>query len=260
VDNAAIFELRGNGNTLAELISLAGGGRVHANLSSAQLERIDPNLPKAPRQVVSIDLIASGESLMRDGDVLTIFKAAPQFANAVTLRGNVAMPLRHPYTPGMRVSHLIPEREALITPDYYLRKNRLVQYGEGRRVNQAEAELSVRNLVDEPNWEYATVERLDEGRIMTRLLPFHLSKAIIERDPAHDLVLLPGDVVTIFSNRDVRGPQARTNRLVRLEGEIDRPGFYQLNPGETLQALLRRAGGLTPQAFVYGLEFLDCTS
>ncbi len=33
-----------------------------------------------------------------------------------------------PYTAGMRVRDLIPNREALITPDYYQRKNQLVQF------------------------------------------------------------------------------------------------------------------------------------
>jgi hypothetical protein len=40
-----------------------------------------------------------------------------------------------------------------------------------------------------------------------------------------------------------------------VEGEVDRPGVYQLRPGETLRALLQRAGGVTPQAYLYGTEF-----
>jgi protein involved in polysaccharide export with SLBB domain len=61
-------------------------------------------------------------------------------------------------------------------------------------------------------------------------------------------------VVTIFNNKDIRGPQSRGTRLVRVEGEVERPGVYQLAPGETLRAVVARAGGLTPQAYVYGLE------
>ena len=41
----------------------------------------------------------------------------------MTLRGNVATPLRYPYKPGMRIRDLIPEKEALITPEYYRRQN-----------------------------------------------------------------------------------------------------------------------------------------
>jgi protein involved in polysaccharide export with SLBB domain len=264
VDTAAVYELKPGGSSLAEVLALAGGNRVQANLKNAQLDRIDPENPKTPRRVLNVDLADAPLTLMRDGDMLTVFSAVAQFSNAVTLRGNVAAPLRYPYTPGMRISQLIPEREALITSDYYVRKNRLVQFTDrrsgvdpreaGRAVDSREAELTIRNLVDEPNWEYATVERLDADRISTRLLPFHLGKAVLLHDPSEDLALEPGDVVTIFSSKDIKGPQARVNRLVRVEGEIDRPGVYQLQPGETLRGLLTRAGGFTPQAYVYGLE------
>ena len=43
------------------------------------------------------------------------------------MKGHVAQPLRYPYTPGMRIRDLIPDREALISPDFYRRKNLLVQ-------------------------------------------------------------------------------------------------------------------------------------
>ncbi len=255
VDTPAIYELKPKGNTVGELIAISGGNRVHANLLRAQLERIDPTALKAPRSVVTVDLQQAKSTPLRDGDVLTVFAVSPQFANAVTLRGNVAASLRYPFTLGMRISDLIPEREALITPDYYLRKNRLVQFVEGRRTGNREGELSVKNLVDEPNWEYATIERLDTDRISTRLIPFNLGKAVLLQDPENNLLLQAGDIVTVFSTRDIRGPQARVNRMVRVEGEVDRPGVYQLQPGETLKALLQRAGGLTPQAYLYGLDF-----
>ena len=255
VDSSAIFELKPGGSSLAELLTLAGGNGVQADSTKVQLERIDASLLNKPRRVVTVDMADPSRVPMQDGDILTLFPVLPRFANAVTLRGNVAAPLRYAFTPGMRISQLIPEREALITRDYYTRKNRLVQFTEQRLDGVREAELSIRNLVDEPNWEYATVERLDEDRISTKLLSFHLGKAVLEHDPREDLTLQPGDIVTIFSQKDIRGPQARVNRLVRVEGEVDRPGVYQLLPGETLRSLLRRAGGFTPQAYVYGLEF-----
>jgi polysaccharide biosynthesis/export protein len=42
---------------------------------------------------------------------------------------------------------------------------------------------------------------------------------------------------------------------VSVEGEVSAPGIYQLSPGETLRQMLQRAGGLTPQAYLYGLDF-----
>jgi DNA uptake protein ComE-like DNA-binding protein len=67
--------------------------------------------------------------------------------------------------------------------------------------------------------------------------------------------LLPGDVVTIMSQNDLRLPQERQSRLVRVEGEVAAPGVYQAEPGETLPQLLRRLGGITAQAYVFGTEF-----
>jgi protein involved in polysaccharide export with SLBB domain len=42
---------------------------------------------------------------------------------------------------------------------------------------------------------------------------------------------------------------------VRVEGEVNAPGIYQIEPGETLHHLLSRVGGLTPQAYLYGTVF-----
>jgi len=36
---------------------------------------------------------------------------------------------------------------------------------------------------------------------------------------------------------------------------VNSPGVYQLAAGDTLKTVLARAGGFTPQAYVYGLEF-----
>jgi hypothetical protein len=42
---------------------------------------------------------------------------------------------------------------------------------------------------------------------------------------------------------------------VRVEGEVAAPGIYQALPGETLPQLLRRLGGISPQAYVFGIDF-----
>lgn len=255
LDTPAVYELKGREESITQVLTYGGGTRASTNTSTAQLERIDTSNPKAPRSVSTIDLGAASSTTLRDGDMLTLFGVSPQFANAVTLRGNVAAPLRYPYTPGMRISQLIPDRDALITPDYYLRKNKLVQFTESRDISQIRLERDVRNIVDEPNWEYAAIERLDTDRVTPQIIAFNLGKAVIEHDPQNDLVLQPGDVVTIFGRNDIRNPVASQTRLVRVEGEVRAPGVYQLLPGETMQRLIGRVGGLTPEAYVFGTEF-----
>lgn len=257
LDTPAIYELKPEGEPISTVLGYGGGTRASTNLKTAQLERIDSSQPKAPRTVTTLDLANANQTTLRDGDVVTLFAVAPQFANAVTLRGNVAAPLRYPFTPGMRVSQLIPDRDALITPDYYVRKNKLVQFTEATATNVSTQMLTrdVKNIIDEPNWEYAAIERLDPKTLTMQLISFNLGKAVNQKDPANDLELQPGDVVTIFGRADIRNPIGKQTRLVRVEGEVAAPGIYQVMPGETLHKLIAKAGGLTPQAYVYGTEF-----
>jgi protein involved in polysaccharide export with SLBB domain len=128
-----------------------------------------------------------------------------------------------------------------------------------RRLARGEGEdrirTQVKNVLDEINWDYAVVERLDQADLSTILLPFNLGRAIIDSDPAHNLLLEPGDIVTVFSKTDINVPLLKQTRLVRLEGEFAHSGVYQAQPGETLRQLVARAGGLTPAAYVFGSEF-----
>jgi polysaccharide biosynthesis/export protein len=290
LDQAAIYELKSPNETVRDLLRYAGGAPVLANRSRAQLERIDTTLSPQARTVEEFRIDDAGLlKPLRDGDLLTLLPISPRFANAVTLKGHVAQPLRSAHQPGMRIRDLIPDREALISPDFYRRKNLLVQViepdpeerpGAGGRAgaqaslgsqrtpgertdSAAAANLAAANrakktpaaLFDELNWDYAVIERLIEKDLSTQVIPFNLGKAVLHGDPAHDLELMPGDVVTVYSQKDVRVPVARQTRLVTIEGEVAAPGVYQLLPGETLKGLIGRAGGFTPHAYVYGMDF-----
>jgi protein involved in polysaccharide export with SLBB domain len=152
----------------------------------------------------------------------------------------------------MRIRDLIPEREALITADYYSRKNLSVLSGP---VLQGKLAYDVRRLADEINWDYAVIERLDRDQLSTTLIPFNLGKALLDNDASNNLPLAPGDVVTVFSKSDVAAPAGRRPVVVSLEGEFRSAGVYQAQPGETLRQLVVRIGGLTPDAYVFGAEF-----
>ena len=281
-DHGAIYELK-PASKVKDILGLGGGLSALASQQKALLERIAANAnptQKAAREVQNITLNAQGlEQGLQDGDVLTLLPISPAFANAVTLQGTVSQPLRHPWMSNMRISDLIPDREALITPDYYKRKNKLVQsidpkdardprdareflsenleVGKLKDAKDAGKEVSQRinSMVDQINWDYAVVERLNTKDLRVELIPFNLGKAVLQKDPAHNLVLQPGDVVTILSSTDVQLPAERKTRLVRIEGEVAAPGVYQTKPGETLTQLIQRVGGLTPQAYLYGTEF-----
>ena len=257
LDQAAIYELKTAGSsTVQEILGLGGGMSVLASTHKALIERIDPTKTPA-RQVENLLLDAQGmQSVLRDGDIVTLLGISPAFANAVTLQGNVAAPLRYQWFEGMKIRDLIPETNALITSDYYQRKNILVQSIDESQTKGAgkDVEKRVRSMVDQINWDYAVVERLDKKQLKTQLISFNLGRAILQGDETQNLTLEPGDVVTILSEKDLKLPADRQTRLIRVEGEVIAPGLYEIQPGETMVDLIQRIGGVTPQAYLYGMQ------
>jgi protein involved in polysaccharide export with SLBB domain len=273
VNNPAVFELNGP-TTLGTLMGYAGGLATTAQSKQMTVERIDR---RQGRIVDQLDYsAAAAQRPVKDGDLVSVLAILPKFDNAVTLRGNVATPLRYPWHSGMRIRDLIPDKDALITPEYYRRQNLAVRTDLNRKaqpavpnregqtadelrtstaVTQRKLTADVRNLGDEINWDYAVIERLNRADLSTSLIPFNLGKAILENDPSQNLPLVPGDVVTVFSKTDVAAPIERRPVVVSLEGEFAHAGVYQARSGETVRQIVARVGGLTPQAYIYGTEF-----
>jgi protein involved in polysaccharide export with SLBB domain len=110
----------------------------------------------------------------------------------------------------------------------------------------------VRRYAPEINWDYAIIQRVNPQDLTSKLIWMNPRKAILERDEESNLELEAGDIVTIFSQRDISVPQADRSQYVIVEGEVMRPGIYKLETNETLRSVLKRAGGLTPDAYVYG--------
>ena len=111
------------------------------------------------------------------------------------------------------------------------------------------------NLYDEINWDYAVIERLNRKDLNVTLIPFNLANVLNnDKDPDNQL-LQPGDVVTVFSVSDFRVPISKRRIMVRIEGEVSKPGVYQAKAGESLSSIVQRAGGLTHDAYLYGSGF-----
>lgn len=117
VNVPAIYELNRT-TTLGEAIEAAGGLATTAAGDKAIVERIENRTARRIEQF-SLDVAGLSQPL-QDGDLIRIVSLSPRFENAVTLRGNVAQPGRYPWRPGMRVSDLIPDREFLLTRDFWL--------------------------------------------------------------------------------------------------------------------------------------------
>jgi protein involved in polysaccharide export with SLBB domain len=113
----------------------------------------------------------------------------------------------------------------------------------------------IRIPAPEIDWSYAVIERLNPTTLKAELLPFNLGKLVLDHDPTQNLELQQGDIVTILNQRDILVPQAEQTKFVRLEGEFPGAGVYSVKPGETLEQLVARAGGLTSNAYLYGSSF-----
>jgi len=103
----------------------------------------------------------------------------------------------------------------------------------------------------EINWEYAVIERIDDQDLSTRLIPFRLASAINDPASGDNQLLKAGDVITILSRADLELPIEKHSSFIRVGGEVNAPGVYRVNPGETLRDVVVRAGGLTSHSYLY---------
>jgi len=126
VNKPAIYELKSQGDTtMDDALELAAGLSNVASRQRVRLERVDDH---RRRSMTEIALDARGRAtVMQDGDLLEIDAVVSQYKDAVTLRGNVANPGRYTWKPGMRVRDLLPDKDALITRDYWLKRSQLGQ-------------------------------------------------------------------------------------------------------------------------------------
>ncbi len=257
VNTPAIYELKTATDTIESLLDYAGGTPVVADPRRAFLERIDASRNQ-PRTVEQFALTGEGlKKTLKNGDVLNITSITPEFSNAVVLRGNVDQAVRAPFKPGMRVSDLIPSRQYLISRNSIKRQNGVVNAGAEGASNEAGDNIASRigGLIDEINWDYAVVERINRADLSVSLVPFNLGNVFTNPSGADNVQLQAGDTVTIFSQQDVAVPMDKRRIFVRVEGEVGIPGIYQMTAGDNLQSLLAKAGGPTTNAYLFGTAF-----
>lgn len=251
VNEPGIFELKGDTNISAALEE-AGGLTNLATTERVLLERIEN---RKKRRVEEFALDATGlQRMLKDGDLLKIFPISSQFENAVMIRGNVVSPGRFPWHDGMRVSDLIPSREVLVTNDHWNQQNHLAD----ERHTDMMTDIAQTNA--EINWDYAAIERLDEHDLSTRLIPFNLGNAIDNPASSDNQLLKVGDIITVFSRKDLPLPLEKHQTFVQVGGEINAPGVYRVSPGETLRDVVEHAGGLTAHSYLFASQLTRATT
>jgi protein involved in polysaccharide export with SLBB domain len=109
----------------------------------------------------------------------------------------------------------------------------------------------VGQLSEQVNLDYAVVERFSRETLQYTLLPFSLRNMLSSQRGQDDLLLEPGDVITVFSNKDIQIPTSRFKSFVRVEGEVNKPGIYPVEPGDSLKTMIQKAGGTTADAYLF---------
>ena len=74
----------------------------------------------------------------------------------------------------------------------------------------------------------------------------------VRREAMANANAMGGDIVQILSRGSLIQPVDRQSVLVRVEGEVNRPGNYYIAPNTPMSQIMDLAGGLTPRAFAFG--------
>jgi len=122
VRQEAIYELRGE-ETIEELLEASGGRTAVASGGRISVERIEDH---ARRRAFELKADAAGLATpLADGDIVRINPIASDYRETVTLRGSVANPGRFLWHEGMKLSDLMPDRDSLVSRDYWWRRTQL---------------------------------------------------------------------------------------------------------------------------------------
>lgn len=122
IHSPGIYELRG-AETIGDLIDAAGKTTAVASNGRISLERVGE---RQVRQAMEFPFDVSGlAATLADGDILRVFSIVPAYQKTVTLRGNVANPGRFAWHEGMHLSDLIPDRDSLLSRDYWWKRSHL---------------------------------------------------------------------------------------------------------------------------------------
>lgn len=244
----AIYEIKDR-DTLQQLIKLAGDPVDSVLSGNVSIERIKEN---KERVIESTALSNAANYSLQAGDIVQMYKLSNRVNQFVSLRGNVAQPVRQAWRDGMHISDLIVSRDMLLAPEFW--NTRYRRNAESALGGEEKIRRTLTTDDDEINWDYAAIERLDPVSLTTKLVPFNLAKAI-SKDTTQNLQLQAGDTIHVFSKADIHVSGLNQTRYVRIEGEVAVPGIYEVQQGETLEHLIARLGGITSRAYLYAAQF-----
>jgi polysaccharide export outer membrane protein len=212
-----------DGMKVTDLIRRGEGVLPHTFFAYALLKRLQGADRTTLYQPLHLgDLLADpgdqGNVLLRAGDELVIYgENQMQSQPTVRVEGEVRAPGLYPLSHGMRVSDLV--------------------YAAGGAADQAYLARA----------ELARTQVLQGARTVHTFYNIDL-QAALRGDQNQNPILRDNDELSIWA-----APGWHLPWLVTVQGEVPRPGPYTIRKGERLGSLLKRCGGLLPDAYLPGL-------
>lgn len=194
--------------SLSEALELAGGVAATAYTQQVQVERIEGNEKRVVMDINAGDADKARSFMLRDGDLIKVLAITGKDTNAVYLYGNVKRPGKYELKPGMRLTDLITG-----FPD----------------------------LLEETHLSYGVIKR-QTPELNTMVIPFN-PEALLNGDEEENQRLMPLDSIYVFSTW-----LFRDRPVVKVEGEVRKPGTFNIEENLTVKDLILLAGGLTKDA------------
>lgn len=220
VKRPAIYELNTE-CSLKDLLALADGLIPTGYLQRLQISRIEAHDKKVVTDI-NIDPKDTGGAIdaltaripVRDMDLVKIFPIDGALRDYVRLEGYVLRPGDYALKPGMRMADLLPKENLL--PEYYAKAGQLT--------------------------------RLMPPDYHPEVLHFNLDGALANT-PADNIALQEFDTIRIFSRWDMEEMP-----MVRVSGEIQKPGAYRLMKNMRIRDLILTAGNPLLTAYIDDAE------
>jgi protein involved in polysaccharide export with SLBB domain len=225
IKRPAIYELK-PGTRLTDLLGLAGGLTPLSDRQRCHLFRLDPS---RGRIMIDVDLVSALASQGREKDRPGVSGGDPILLDGDYVRIG---------TLPTQVFNVVSLVGAVKSPGPY-------EYRPGMTVKDL---INANQLTTEAYADRAEIVRTDPVTYQTKVIPFS-PKALLEGSQAENHQLQRLDQVVVAS-------QQRPPNLVLVEGEVKRPGYFTVETGERLSSVLKRAGGMTPNAFPAGLVLI----
>jgi polysaccharide export outer membrane protein len=230
-------------STVASLVARAGGPLPDVLAPILHVSRLDTL--NGTRSLIRGSLAAAGSLPLEEFDEVTLFgQDSLLVPDSVSVYGLVQQPGTYPLAKGMNAEDLILDAGG---------------FAQSADPRQAEV-VRTRGLSGTNGHVSRSTYVALSGRI-----PYADSSAVDSLPPlvaengqdpppvpAATVQLQPGDEVFVRQLPNYRPP-----RRVTVTGEVREPGIYVLQSmDERLASLVRRAGGLTPQAFADGIRLI----